>query len=100
MDKTFIESLKQPCKNRGVYFGGATLDGVLLDGQEFTTMKEAEDYLESKPRVDLNEIDEKAKELVDLKECISMAEARRVIVSGLYDKLKERALKRKNQTKE
>ena len=53
MDAVYIFHLKQPCKNRGVIHGGPSGDGVLLDGKEFVTMTEAEDYLESKPRQDM-----------------------------------------------
>lgn len=52
MDKTFINNLKKPCLHRGVSLEVAD-DGVRLDGNEFTTMGEVENYLESKPRLDI-----------------------------------------------
>lgn len=55
MDKRFIHNLQKPCKNRGVKLEHTPDDTVKLDGIEFFTMKDAEDYLESKPRIDIDE---------------------------------------------
>jgi len=53
MDAKFIFNLKQPCKNRGVKFEDPRNGNVILDGKEYETMRESEDYLISKPRLDV-----------------------------------------------
>ena len=52
MDARFIFNLKQPCKNRSVELTDNKDGSVTIDGTRYETMKECEDYLESKPRVD------------------------------------------------
>jgi hypothetical protein len=52
MTKTFIYNLKKPCENRGVNFIDNKDGSVSLDGIRFETMRECEDYLEGKARVD------------------------------------------------
>jgi hypothetical protein len=51
MDAIFIYNLKKPCLNRGVKFEDPKNGNVILDGKEYQTMKEAEDYLISKNRI-------------------------------------------------
>jgi hypothetical protein len=53
MNERYIFSLIQPCKNRGVEIVNNNDGSILLDGIKFKTIKEAEHYLESKPRVDI-----------------------------------------------
>ena len=45
--------LIQPCKNRIIKYQGLENNALWMDDQLFSTMKEAEDYIESKPRIDL-----------------------------------------------
>lgn len=51
MGAVFIYNLKKPCKNRGVEFSDNGDGTVNLDGNRFETMRECENYLESKPRI-------------------------------------------------
>lgn len=53
MDAKFIFNIKQACKNRDVKFVKNIDGSVELDDKKFWTMRETEDYLESKPRKDL-----------------------------------------------
>ncbi len=54
MEKSFISNLKTPCKNRGVKLEiDPNFDGVILNGNRFETMRDAEDYLSDIPRIDL-----------------------------------------------
>ncbi len=51
MDDRFKYHLIQPCKNRSISIE-KTINGIKLNGKEFFTMKEAEDYIESFKRID------------------------------------------------
>ena len=51
MDAKFIFNLKKPSENRGVKFENPKNGNVTLDGKEYETMREAENYLISKPRI-------------------------------------------------
>jgi len=53
MDNIYIFNLIQPCKNRGVNITNNKDGSVTLDGTRFETMRECEDYLDQKPRLDL-----------------------------------------------
>lgn len=53
MEAIFIHNLKQPCKNRGVNFKDPKDGSVILDGNRYETMTDAEDYLLTKERKDL-----------------------------------------------
>ena len=53
MTKDQAQVLKKPAKNRNVSFDFDEItDEVILNGNRFTRWTDAEDYLESKPRLD------------------------------------------------
>lgn len=52
MDAAFIHHLKQPCANRGIELVNNGDGTITLDGVRAETINEAEDYIESKPRMD------------------------------------------------
>lgn len=48
---------RKPAENRGVSFDyDSTTDEIILDGKRFERWTDAEDYLESKPRLDLPQV--------------------------------------------
>lgn len=53
MTKGYAIDVKQACKNRGVTWDyDEAKDEIILDGIRFKRMTDADDYLESKPRLD------------------------------------------------
>jgi len=52
MNESLAYYLIQPCKNRDVQYGGYHEDYVILDNNRFYTSQDAENYLESKQRID------------------------------------------------
>ncbi len=53
MDKVMIQHLKQPCKHRGIKFKDNRDGSITLDGKHFEILNCAEDYIDSKIRMDL-----------------------------------------------
>lgn len=53
MDDRYIFHLKKPCEHRNVSLVNNGDGSVSLDGVRMETMKEVEDYIESKTRLDL-----------------------------------------------
>ena len=59
MKESYIFHLKQPCKNREIDFHNNGDGSITLDGNHFFNTREAEEYIESKPRLDLPPIDQR-----------------------------------------
>jgi len=55
MDKAFIQNLKKPCTNRGLQLVDNNDGTIAINGDEFDTIREAEEFISKLNRVDMIE---------------------------------------------